>query len=1120
MVTYEFSYESMKALKDDLTEDSYALFYDAVKAADPGDENIVFDDAAKTLKIHDYVGEDLYVYAPVLEKVLRDDIYTILKLFISKDKDGKDVSGTGRDQYKAIGKVDGWEEHKQEILDEARDGLRDREYQDPPDDAPGLDDHLSDQDNLQAIIDSNPVGISLGGSHEDMDRGQMMLDLLDAEGHGGIDLFFIEELHVKDQPLINRFITSPLGTALDGPLYERAKGFPDVVALLEKVRDLNAAIDEDDDKLKVFGINDAEAKTRDGMLKYENRVALMNEVAMRVIDQAREDNPGKKILTYVGAAHSNTHPGGVPGFSQLYGMTALKVEGGTLKSDTEDKRLRGMPSKEEIRKLEAAVKGVDVSSFASDDAMHDALQGRLQQIRFDSMKDALLHPERELRGAIEDAERFLTRAKQQDPVDAERVRALEQTISDKLDELETAQRDAKATLEAYIKANPALLKVKDSADRSLLHYAAITNNTDAIEEILKSDDSMLDEADENGNTPVHLVLEKRDFAGAAGRKQQADSQAAGLKHLIDAGADLDKQNTSGKTPLHYAALNGIDHAAEQLIDGGADTSLEDDRGWSAYQTCLASTKTGVEKIFYDKDKASPEFDMPDDPASIVDILMKATLAEKPELMPEIRKKYERMYADEALRPILEMAAIDAMQPRNPPAEGGVRIFAADAPNTGRLFAAPTWQTGGQGGYDEKANTFLMSGNPDKDPMEGTLIHEMTHMITRKMYGEETIPCPEGDDDALLRYKNAIVADVKLMNMMSITDEAEARIKDRICGRMDVYARRGGDLQLLQEFIVSVPQLIAEYGGDVVARYAPNLMAFFGNFAKDVADKAREDDDYKALRARIDNTALDDALHDDPPGLPTAPPTRLDSSKGDLDLDTLMARVKAELAMRFGEPTLPEGVSFAYDPSVYDFKDQDRDSFEAKLAAVRRGLAASLTPEMLAGEISGDKLRGLILETTGLVVSTPADQLEEATRGNSANWARDTRVDEVRRQIDEGKPVDYTQLAEAILIRAEDKAHAKFGATDRTATVEVNQKKHATLRKALARTLDAQLKKLPDDELALAMPGLIEQVSSDMLKPPHTGFTMKKRNLNQGHADHVSMDKKKLKRAWLDALKRI
>src|SRR5208283_3116564 len=110
---------------------------------------------------------------------------------------------------------------------------------------------------------------------------------------------------------------------------------------------------------------------------------------------------------------------------------------------------------------------------------------------------------------------------------------------------------------------------------------------------------------------------------------------------------------------------------------------------------------------------------------------------------------------------------------------------------------------------------------------GTLIHELTHAAARLMYGQETIPAQNGSakmDD----YKNAIAADVRNLHLMDPTEDFEVRVKERIAGRMEDYAQRAHqqgkhpDTKLLQEFLVSVPQMIDDYGEDTVKRFAPNL----------------------------------------------------------------------------------------------------------------------------------------------------------------------------------------------------------------------------------------------------------------------------------------------------------
>ena len=44
-------------------------------------------------------------------------------------------------------------------------------------------------------------------------------------------------------------------------------------------------------KVKAYGINSAEAKSRDGLLGLENRVAMMNAIAKDAMDRAIKDNP-------------------------------------------------------------------------------------------------------------------------------------------------------------------------------------------------------------------------------------------------------------------------------------------------------------------------------------------------------------------------------------------------------------------------------------------------------------------------------------------------------------------------------------------------------------------------------------------------------------------------------------------------------------------------------------------------------------------------------------------------------------------------------------------------------------------------------------------------------------
>ena len=49
--------------------------------------------------------------------------------------------------------------------------------------------------------------------------------------------------------------------------------------------------------------------------------------------------------------------------------------------------------------------------------------------------------------------------------------------------------------------------------------------------------------------------------------------------LVAAGANLDEQDWEGQTALHWAAREGSVSTVLHLIDSGADTSVEDARGY-------------------------------------------------------------------------------------------------------------------------------------------------------------------------------------------------------------------------------------------------------------------------------------------------------------------------------------------------------------------------------------------------------------------------------------------------------------------------------------------------------------------------------------------------------------
>lgn len=94
-------------------------------------------------------------------------------------------------------------------------------------------------------------------------------------------------------------------------------------------------------------------------------------------------------------------------------------------------------------------------------------------------------------------------------------------------------------------------------DRSALHYAALDNEIERVDELIRQG-SDINRADVNGFTPLHI-------AG-----QQYSVEAARL--LLEAGATVDAENVYGNTPLFVATFNsnGRGELIALLLEKGAD----------------------------------------------------------------------------------------------------------------------------------------------------------------------------------------------------------------------------------------------------------------------------------------------------------------------------------------------------------------------------------------------------------------------------------------------------------------------------------------------------------------------------------------------------------------------
>ena len=98
----------------------------------------------------------------------------------------------------------------------------------------------------------------------------------------------------------------------------------------------------------------------------------------------------------------------------------------------------------------------------------------------------------------------------------------------------------------------------DEEDFGPLMCAAVEGRTDVVSFLLQNG-ANVDATDQYGHTALSWAVTKGDFDGTA-------------KVLIDAGADINKANKLGFTPLMCAALTDHPRCFALLLDHGADVT--------------------------------------------------------------------------------------------------------------------------------------------------------------------------------------------------------------------------------------------------------------------------------------------------------------------------------------------------------------------------------------------------------------------------------------------------------------------------------------------------------------------------------------------------------------------
>lgn len=1008
----------------------------------------------------------------------------------------------------------------QQMLDDARDAFRAPGFQYPAADKSantGITPAMDEAQATQHLMAGN-AGMCLATSHDDLVSKALLHDALDNGDFfgAGSGMLFIEELPTVLQSEVDAYLASPPGTDMPPALKAKIQqldqqlasknpganiGTKNWAGILAKAKDKG---------VKLFGIDGGDADPGIPAKSAgfaEPRVAKMNKLAADVMRKAIADNPGLKFVASMGAAHANTHDGGIPGLAQVFDLPVVRTDGRKLIGVPEDNTKRRMPSKPEQAFIDRYIAEVEKDLAGVNDQSIGALRGEIA--RNANRLAQRLAASGQLGPGTDIGKLLATRAVADQAAGLnELVKAWPVPPATAADPRKLAEiaikADAAPVAAQIVRDNAGLATAKNAEGQTVLHLAARMGRGDCIGGLVAQGCNPRD-PDAAGAQPVHLAVKVRREADDPLHTAQAETLGA----LVAAGADKDAADANGKTAAHHAALNGNRKVLEELNRRGADFSKRDARGWTPRDVAEGSTKVAAEKFFYENNiTPNPELVAATDAnLSTIDALMKATRCEKRADEAKVRAAYEKLYAIKELRPVLELLALDAMKPRDPDAGSGLRIMVADADNVGGLYAARDATPPG-GAYDDGAHVLMVSSNVTGD-FAGTLVHEMTHAAARIVYGKDTLPYDNGSKNA---YEAAAQEDVKnTALLMPDKSPLDAAVMDRMSGRMSGYAAKyAGTAQktLNQEFIVGVPQLIAQYGPEQVGRLSPSMMAYFKGTFTDACRAKRNGPAYAAQRGKVDDTPL--------ATLPVPPQQGgawLDSSPN-VATDGV-ALVRRNYSARNG--TVPPG-AIVHSANQFKLDPAQQKAFDEKMVRVEKLMKATFAEQGLPPKFSADSLRMLAMQLEPAIRTTAkAKDLDDLVAVRATNWARDAKLNFVAHCEATGDALADDALAEAIVIRAENLAWAEGAPTNGGEhAVEVDPKKHAELVKTLAQ----QLARL--DPAKKANPSaLIDKLAKPLAGDKTKGFYRKgEKRIGKRDPDHVSVDVKAARRTWVAELAKL
>ena len=137
-----------------------------------------------------------------------------------------------------------------------------------------------------------------------------------------------------------------------------------------------------------------------------------------------------------------------------------------------------------------------------------------------------------------------------------------------------------------LRHNGAHLDIRGRFGRNPLHGAALSGNLEVARKLIEYDPAYINAGEwHGGETPLYWASEGRN-----------SKDGSVVRLLLEHGADINVQNASGRTPLHWASSNGALEVVRVLLEHGADVEVKSKYGATALQFAVGRGRDKIVEL--------------------------------------------------------------------------------------------------------------------------------------------------------------------------------------------------------------------------------------------------------------------------------------------------------------------------------------------------------------------------------------------------------------------------------------------------------------------------------------------------------------------------------------------